>query len=194
MLRGAFKCRKTSLSIVHTQRTYHYVEECSVQWHRMASPGFAFKTLHNEKKSFRKTAYTLYASAYQCVALPSYDWKGMAQTRHDDVIKWKYFLHYWPFLLGIHRSPVNSPHKGQWCGTLLFSLIRTWINSCVSNRESGDLWRHRDYHGVTVMPSSFLPVWRSREITVYVVPFETAIGMAAIDACQLLKCNAHFLY
>ena len=34
-------------------------------------------------------------------------------TLHDDVIKWKHFQHYWPFVRGIHRSPVNSPHKGQ---------------------------------------------------------------------------------
>ena len=32
---------------------------------------------------------------------------------HDDVIKWKHFPRYWPFVRGIHRSPVNSPHKGQ---------------------------------------------------------------------------------
>ena len=32
---------------------------------------------------------------------------------HDDVIKWKHFLRYWPFVRAIHRSPVNSPHKGQ---------------------------------------------------------------------------------
>ena len=25
---------------------------------------------------------------------------------HDDVIKWKYFPRYWPFVRGIHRSPV----------------------------------------------------------------------------------------
>ena len=30
---------------------------------------------------------------------------------HDDVIKWKHFPRYWPFVRGIHRSPVNSPHK-----------------------------------------------------------------------------------
>ena len=30
---------------------------------------------------------------------------------HDDVIKWKHFPHYWPFVRGIQRSPVNSPHK-----------------------------------------------------------------------------------
>ena len=42
---------------------------------------------------------------------------------HDDVIKWKHFPHYWPFVRGIHRSPVNSPHKGQWRGALMFSLM-----------------------------------------------------------------------
>ena len=43
---------------------------------------------------------------------------------HDDVIKWKHFPRDWPFVRGIHRSPVNSPHKGQWRGALMFSLIR----------------------------------------------------------------------
>ena len=42
---------------------------------------------------------------------------------HDDVIKWKHFPRYWPFVRGNHRSPVTSPHKGQWRGTLMFSLI-----------------------------------------------------------------------
>ena len=39
---------------------------------------------------------------------------------HDDVIKWKHFPRYWPFVRGIHRSPVNSPHKDQWRGALMF--------------------------------------------------------------------------
>ena len=42
---------------------------------------------------------------------------------HDDVIKWKYFPRYWPFVRRIHRYPVNSPHKGQRRGALTFSLI-----------------------------------------------------------------------
>ena len=42
---------------------------------------------------------------------------------HDYVIKWKHFPRYWPFVRGIHRSRVNSPHKGQWRGALMFSLI-----------------------------------------------------------------------
>ena len=54
---------------------------------------------------------------------------------HDDVIKWKHFPLYWPFVWGIHRSPVNSPHKGQRHGALVFSLICVWINGWVNNRE-----------------------------------------------------------
>ena len=32
--------------------------------------------------------------------------------QHDVVTKWNNFTRYWPFVLGIRRSPVNSPHKG----------------------------------------------------------------------------------
>ena len=70
---------------------------------------------------------------------------------HDDVIKWKHFPRYWSFVRGIHRSPVNSPHKGQWRGALMFSLICFWINGWVNNREAGDLRRHRAHYGVIVM-------------------------------------------
>ena len=66
-------------------------------------------------------------------------------------MKWKHFPHYWPFVRGIHRSPVNSPHKGQWCLALMFSLIWAWINGWVNNREAGDLRRHRAHYEVTVM-------------------------------------------
>ena len=38
----------------------------------------------------------------------------------DDVIKWKHFPRYWPFVRGIRRSPVNSPLKGQWRGAVIF--------------------------------------------------------------------------
>ena len=70
---------------------------------------------------------------------------------HDDVIKWKPFPRYWPFVRGIHRWPVNSPHKGQWRGALMFSFICAWINDWVNNREAGNLRRHRAHHHVIVM-------------------------------------------
>ena len=63
----------------------------------------------------------------------------------------KHFPRYWPFVRGIHRSPVNSPHKGQWRGALMFSLINVWINGWVNNGEAGDLRRHRAHYDVTVM-------------------------------------------
>ena len=70
---------------------------------------------------------------------------------HDDVIKWKQFPRYWPFVRGIHRAPVNSPHKGQWRGALIFSLICARINGWVNNHEPGDFRRHRTHCDVTVM-------------------------------------------
>ena len=76
-------------------------------------------------------------------------WKFRLQ--HDDVIKWKYFPLYWPFVWGIHRSPVNSPHKGQWRGALMFSFICVWINGWVNNRKDGDLRRYRPHCDVIVM-------------------------------------------
>ena len=67
--------------------------------------------------------------------------------------KCKHFPCYWPFVRGIHRSPVNSPHKGPvtrkvfafwwpvnsphkglWRGALLFSLI------CALNKQSWSWW------------------------------------------------------
>ena len=70
---------------------------------------------------------------------------------HDGVIKWKHFPRYCPFVRGFHRSPVNFPHKGQWCGALMFSLICVWINGWVNNREAGDLRRYRTHYDVIVM-------------------------------------------
>ena len=70
---------------------------------------------------------------------------------HDDVIKCKHFPRYWPFVRAIHRSPVNSPHKCQWRGALVFSLVCVWINGWVNNREACDLRRHRAHYDVTLI-------------------------------------------
>ena len=65
--------------------------------------------------------------------------------------KWKHFPRHWPFVQGIHRSPVNSPHKGQWRGALVFSLVCASTNGSANNRDAGDLRRHRIHYDVTVM-------------------------------------------
>ena len=73
------------------------------------------------------------------------------KQNHNDVIKCQHFPRYWTFVRGIHRSPMSSPHKGQWRGALMFSLICTWINSWVNTREAGDLRRHRAHYDGTIM-------------------------------------------
>ena len=80
---------------------------------------------------------------------------------HDDVMKWKHFPPYWPFVRGIHRSPLNCPHKGQWCGALMFSLICVWINGWVNNREAGHLRRHRSHYDVIVIMSLQTGTWKA---------------------------------
>ena len=76
---------------------------------------------------------------------------GDTPCYHDDVIKWKQLPRYWPFVRGIHRSPVNSPHKGQWRGALMFSLLCAWITGWVNIGEAGDLRHHRVHYDVSVM-------------------------------------------
>ena len=70
---------------------------------------------------------------------------------HDDVIKWKNFPRYWPFVQGIRRSPVNFSHKDQWREALMLSLICVWMSGWVKNGEAGDLRRHCTHYDVTVM-------------------------------------------
>ena len=70
---------------------------------------------------------------------------------YDDVITWKHFPRYWPFVCGNHQPPVNSPHKVQWRGALMFSLIFAWMNGWVNNRDASDSRRNRAHYDVTVM-------------------------------------------
>ena len=66
----------------------------------------------------------------------------MKRALHNNVIKWKHFTRYWPFVRGIH--------KGQWRGALMFSSISAWTNGSVNNRNTGDLRRHRAFYDVTL--------------------------------------------
>ena len=52
---------------------------------------------------------------------------------------------YWPFLRIIHRTPVDYPHKCQWRGALMFSLI------CVNkrlNKQSERRWFEMPLHSL----------------------------------------------
>ena len=69
---------------------------------------------------------------------------------HGDIIKWKHFPRCWSFVRGI------PPHKGQWRGALMCSLISAWKNGWVNNRDAGDLRHHRAYYDVTVMTQGLI--------------------------------------
>ena len=96
-------------------------------------------------------------------------WRHKAQTSaamssgHDDVIKWKHFPRYWPFVRRIYRSPVDSPQKDQWRRAFIFSLVCAWTNGGANTSRrrwfetpSRSLWRHRNVIDLVVpeCPSS----------------------------------------
>ena len=77
--------------------------------------------------------------------------------------------------------PVISPHKGQWRGILMFSLICAWINDWVNNREAGDLRRHHGYHDVIVMLAVSCKPWSH----IFVFPF----NVSNVCSSQLMICG-----
>ena len=76
---------------------------------------------------------------------------GEYHVEHDDVIKWKHFSRYRPFVRGIHRSQVNSPSQRPVTRVfdLLFDLrLNKRLNKQSRRRwfetSSCSLWRHCD--------------------------------------------------
>ena len=87
------------------------------------------------------------------------------------------FPRYWPFVRGIHRWPVNSPHKGQWRGTLMFPLICVWINGWVNNSEAGDLRCYQANYDVTVMLG--MDTWVHPHVLMNVVTYPCWVAKVA---------------
>ena len=105
---------------------------------------------------------------------------------YDDVIKWNHFPRYWPFMRGIHWSPVKSPHKGQRRGALMFFFICAWIERWVNNREAGDLRRHRAHYDVIVMLEN-----ASYRHKVTIAKFECGYGLYAAHLSAIRAVSAH---
>ena len=81
------------------------------------------------------------------------DLRWMPRNTVDSL--WRHQMETFSALLAICAGnsplPVNSPHKGQWRGALMFTLICAPINGWVNNREAGDLRRYRAHYDVIVM-------------------------------------------
>ena len=104
------------------------------------------------------TTYTLHAECQPRVK--------QGNPRHDEFIlgnrkvhflfeSWCHQMETFSALLAICAGnspvPVNSLHKGQWRGALMFSLICAWINGWVNNCKAGDLKRYCAHYDVIVM-------------------------------------------
>ena len=61
---------------------------------------------------------------------------------------------------------VDSPHKGQWHGALMFSLMCGWTNNWANNRDAGDLRRHHVHYDVTVMGRIIFMLPESSSLTI----------------------------
>ena len=72
---------------------------------------------------------------------------------------WRHQMETFPALLALcaGNSPVTGefPHKDQWRGALIISLIFAGINGWVNNRGAGDSSRHRAHYDITVVPRRF---------------------------------------
>ena len=129
----------------HTQVWYNIFDVWCTVWESLVVTGELWFA------HFRKISHEVYI-----VELPEDILVALISTEtlrylHDDVIKWDHFPRYWPFVRGIHRSPVNSPQKGQWHGALILSLMCVSINSWVNNHKAGDLRRYRVHYDVSIM-------------------------------------------
>ena len=145
----------------HSPRTkyYVYISARSLWYCMWENNNSVTSTLFVRLRHTAGLVYLFTFCEHRIIETPCLWERLLTGTCHDDVIKWNHFQRYWPFVRGIHRSPVNSPHKGQWRGVLMFSFIRAWLNCWISNREAGDLRRHRTHYDVSVMMTmSRLPV------------------------------------
>ena len=85
-----------------------------------------------------------------------HDDKGMvANTEATKLVSWWRHQMETSSVLLAHREgnpPVTGgfPHKGQWRGALMFSMIYAWTNGWANNQYAGDLRGHCAHYDVTV--------------------------------------------
>ena len=172
-LQGRYPCNWTAQNNHkgHFQEIYSSSSlTCSKQFH-----AWCFSYFHWMRSNPPRNLYVrIMHCAHRYDSRTRAEASSKTTASHDDVIKWKHFPRYWPFVREIHRSPVNFPHKGQWRGALMFALIYVWINGWVNNREAGDLRRNHTHYDVMVMVC---------QIQVYIYVMFVLLGYTAALLC-----------
>ena len=120
--------------------SYPVHEKCFLQWSRH-SPKYNttyFKPCpYCDNGSWthrlRITKHPIICTCYIC----------LDRNTHDDVIKWKHFPHYWPFVRGIYQSPVTRSFDVYFDLPPKKRLSKQswgwWFET-----QSRQLWRHRN--------------------------------------------------
>ena len=162
------------------QLRFSFLPATYIMWSNGQGIDFDINTFADPILCFVLCLYWLLASPghrqTQCWLCMCLFWEW---TSHNDVIKWMHCPRYWPFVRGIHRSTGNSPHKGQWRGALIFSLICAWLNGWTNNRDGGDLRRHRaplDVIVVTYLLRIISTKWWEMQITIYFTSKQPSIS------------------
>ena len=96
---------------------------------------------------------------------------------HDDVIIWKYFPCYWPFV------PVTGEFPAQRPVTRSFDIFFASTNSWVNNGDASGLIRHRAHYDVIVM-----------SVPNYVVCINTQIRRVNLQTRQCIPIHALPIY
>ena len=111
-----------NLSLINTVRHamsiwlgFGVIQGLSIPWQVKVTELFKYKYDFNIKKTTVRTGL-IYRDYYGGPMITS----------------GKRFQHYWPFVIGIHRSLGAPVTKHQLCGTWVFSLLLAWKN-CRTN-------------------------------------------------------------
>ena len=123
--------------------------------HHQYFPAYIYSRRSSKDVMVKKNNYYPTMPSYVIKKMRLYIW---SRTKHDynfcclyQIAPWWHHLRHWSFVRGIHRSPVNSTNKGQWCGFVIFSLICAWTNGGANHWDAGDFRRHGAHYDITVM-------------------------------------------
>ena len=147
------KLHQTAAVIGHTKNKNLHVKP-SLHCPGSLEPGFIGTWDSLITIIFRPCSWTLRFLTFTDILTPDVAsikyWTCQVSYDHDDVIKWKHFRDTGP-LWGESIGHRLLPHKGQWRGALMFSLICAWTKRFLNNRDAGDLRRNRAHYDVTVI-------------------------------------------
>ena len=103
---------------------------------------------------------------------------------HDDVIKWKHFSRYWPFVREVHRPPVNFPHT-QRPVTRNFEVF---FDLCLNKRLSEQSWGWW-------FETPSRPLWRHCDVLIVIINGENLTCYARISRLkEIMKLMVTFFF